>query len=63
MTADVSLRFSGCRTFGHKTVCRRVPARINAIPVDNERDSVILVILHHQERKVLWPLNKLPVNL
>jgi len=40
---------------------RGIPSGMDTIPMDNERDSMLSVILHHQECECLWPSNKFSV--
>jgi hypothetical protein len=50
-----------CKTGEQGILISGVTARMDAVPVDYERNAVILIIPHHQDRELLGPSNKLSV--
>jgi hypothetical protein len=61
--AEIFLNFGIPGKFGGLEVffLRGIPSGVDTISMDNKRDPMLPVILHHQECKCLWPCNKFPV--
>jgi hypothetical protein len=62
--AEIFLNFVSAFTFAtHEGFfLRGIPSGMDTIPVDNERDSMLPVMFHHQECECLGPGNKFSVN-
>jgi hypothetical protein len=61
--AEIVLKIGSTFKFGvHEGFSLRgIPSGMDTIPVDNERDSMLPVMLHHQECECLGPGNKFTV--
>jgi hypothetical protein len=61
--AEIFLGLGTSGQFGYETVfLRGTLAGMDAIPMNNERNPILLVMLHHQNSEFLVPSYKLAVD-
>ena len=61
--AEIFLGLGTSGQFGYETVfLRGILAGMDAIPMNNERNPILLVMLHHQDSEFLVPCYKLAVD-